>query len=525
MQREWVLFRSPSLWPEPEKATSQCTGPRGRVTAFTGGMGGSCSLGHAMGAGDDDLDDESPRRRARELVLRYGWNATSFQTLEDGYRYYFGCDGCVAYVDTGRAWVAAGAPICPPRELATLTRAFVDAASAQRRRVCFFAVEERLLAPELALDGVFIGEMPVWNPQGWHDVVRSRRSLREQLRRARAKGVRVRLTTPTELLAGPVRDAISSLGGRWLDTRAMAPMGFLVSLEPFTFPDDRRCFVAERDGQLVGFAGVVPVPARGGWFIEDLVRDVDAPNGTAEALVDAVMRWAKDQRCQWLTLGLAPLAGEVAKPLGWFRSHGRALYDFEGLRAYKAKLSPLEWRPVHLAFPVGQGLLLSVVDALVAFTRGGLVRFAARSILRGPRVVLFGMFYALVAWIVGFAFAPTPTIEAKWIYLGLHVLLASGLLSVVKPRRSAAYLRRLSWVFALVAVDALAMWVVAIRWQIAGHRSWGDHLLPALACLGPTMAAVVLFGAWRRRARTHLGPAIRNGESSSSLESAVDQTR
>lgn len=452
---------------------------------------------------DGPFEHESARLRAHDLVLRHGWNATSFQTLEDGYRYFFHRDGCVAYVDTGRAWVAAGAPICAPERLPSVTRAFVDAARSASRRVCFFAVEERLLAPELGLEGVFIGEMPVWNPRTWDASVQARRSLREQLRRARAKGVRVRLVAPDELRRGPIRAAIDALGQRWLDTHAMAPMGFLVSLEPFTFPEDRRCFVAEREGRVLGFAGVVPVPARGGWFIEDLVRDADAPNGTGEVLVDAVMRWAKDRECEWLTLGLAPLAGDVSKPLAWFRSYGRALYDFEGLRAYKAKLSPVDWRPQYVAFPVGQGLLPSVVDALAAFTRGGFLRFAGRSILRGPRVVLFALFWGLIAWMVAFTFAPQLPASAKWIYVLAHALLASGLLSVVRPRRAVTYLRRLDVVLALVTLDAVASWIVATKWRLSAPRpwGWGSELVSFLACAGPTLAAVVLFGTRLRRAR------------------------
>lgn len=463
---------------------------------------------------DTASEHESARRRARELVLRHGWNATAFQTLEDGYRYSFHHEGCVAYVDTGRAWVAAGAPVCAPDRLSTVTHEFVARARAAGRRVCFFAVESRLLAPEHGLESTFIGEMPVWNPRAWDASVRTRRSLREQLRRARAKRVRVRLVAPDELRDGPTRAAIDALGQRWLDTHAMAPMGFLVSLEPFTFPDDRRCFVAERDGRVVGFAGVVPVPAREGWFIEDLVRDVDAPNGTGEALVDAVMHWAKERECEWLTLGLAPLAGDVSRPLAWFRSYGRALYDFEGLRAYKAKLAPVDWRPLHLAFPAGQGLVPSVVDALEAFTRGGFLRFAARSILRGPRVVLFGFFWALIAWIVAFAFAPELPSGVKWIYLVTHVLLASGLLSVVKPRPAASYLRRLDVVLALVTLDALVSWVVATIWRLEAPRPRGSELVSLLACMGPTLAAVVLFGTRTRRARTLPGESLRRASDS-----------
>src|SRR5262245_1196965 len=85
------------------------------------------------------------RPRVLDLINRHGWNATAFQTLEAGYRYFFdGDDACVAYVDTGKAWVAAGAPIAAHDALGEVAARFVAAARQARRRVCFFATEERL---------------------------------------------------------------------------------------------------------------------------------------------------------------------------------------------------------------------------------------------------------------------------------------------------------------------------------------------------------------------------------------------
>ena len=69
-------------------------------------------------------------------------------------------------------------------------------------------------------------------------------------------------------------------------------MGFLVQIDPFTFPEERRYFVAERDGRVVAFLGIIPIYARRGWFFEDFLRDPEAPNGTVELLVDAGMRAA-----------------------------------------------------------------------------------------------------------------------------------------------------------------------------------------------------------------------------------------
>ncbi len=67
------------------------------------------------------------------------------------------------------------------------------------------------------------------------------RSLREQLRRARAKGLAVREVVASELAEGaPLRGRIEALVERWLATRRMAPMGFLVAVELFSFAEARR---------------------------------------------------------------------------------------------------------------------------------------------------------------------------------------------------------------------------------------------------------------------------------------------
>jgi len=331
------------------------------------------------------------RERVIELVRQHGWNATAFQTLESGYSYWFaGADACVAYVDTGSAWVAAGAPIAAPEALARVAAAFVASASAAGKRCCFFGSEDRLrVAAQATLSSFCVGEQPVWRPSDWTRTVLEGKSLREQLRRARAKGVRTRRLTAAELELEPIRAAIADVAERWLRTRRMERLDFLVKLEPFALADERCCFVAEQGGRVVAFALLAPVPARRGWLLENLVRDPAAPNGTAELLVDGVMRWAAASGAEWLTLGLAPLSGDVARPLRLARRAGRFLYDFRGLRAYKAKLGPRAWCAIFVSHPDDQSALVALFDVLVAFSGVGLVRFAARSLALRLQCALF----------------------------------------------------------------------------------------------------------------------------------------
>jgi phosphatidylglycerol lysyltransferase len=439
-----------------------------------------------------------------ELVLRYGPTVTSFQTLHSGFQYFWhGSDACVGYVDTGKAWVAAGGPLAAPEARAEALAAFIAAARTARRRVCIFAAEEPLRATrELTMRALGIGQQPVWDPRGWSEVLRRHRSLREQLRRARAKGIVTRELAPSELTSGVVRDQIARLTERWLAARAMAPMAFLVQVEPFDFATQRRTFIAERAGRVVGFAGVVPVPGRDGWFLQDLVRAPEAANGTVELLVNAVMLWAGKAQCSFVTLGLAPLSGPLpSRLLRRVRGVTRQLFDFAGLRAFKAKFRPDSWQPVYLCYPSEQSEWRSIFDVLTAFAPSGFARFGLRTLLRGPRSVLQALALLLVPWTLALACAPSErwfgAAWVKWAWVCFDVVLAFGLFRLLR-RPASALLTALALA---VSADAALTTAQAVGWNAQHVQSALDYLVLALACLGPLLGATVLWGARQHRLR------------------------
>jgi len=87
------------------------------------------------------------------------------------------------------------------------------------------------------------------------------------------------------------------------------------------------------------------------------------------------MQWGKEQGYRWFALGMAPLSGFEQSPVAplWNRvgaflyEHGEAIYNFQGLRAYKEKFNP-SWEQHYLAYPGGLRLprILADVSALVA---------------------------------------------------------------------------------------------------------------------------------------------------------------
>jgi phosphatidylglycerol lysyltransferase len=316
---------------------------------------------------------------AAARIRRHGWEATSFQLLGPGFAHWIDGDAMVGYADTGGAWVAGGAPVGPADRLGEAARGFVAAARAAGRRACFFAADDRLAAAT-GWRAVRIGLEPSWDPRAWAGVLAHHASLRYQLRRAAHKGVAVRRIGADELAPGQdARSAAEQVISRWQRSRRMPRMRFLVEMAPFDRAGERRYWIAEHGGAAVALGVVAPVYARDGWFVEHVVRDAGAPNGTVELVVDAILRDALAAGATRVTLGLAPLAGPLGPVLATARRLGTPLYDFRGLAAFKAKLGPDAWDPIDLVVPPGLPRWLATLDALRAFAGGSLVGFGARA--------------------------------------------------------------------------------------------------------------------------------------------------
>jgi len=339
--------------------------------------------------------------RARAIVLRYGWNATSYQILNPGIALWFsdGGDAVVGYARAGGVRVVAGAPVCPGERLAAVAAEFEHDAARAGDRTCYFGAEARLervygADPESAF--VVLGAQPVWDPARWPEGVARHASLRAQLNRARNKGVRVTEWAATDARAHP---ALQRCLTEWLSTRGLPPLHFLVEPDTLDNVADRRLFVAERSGAVVGFLVASPVPARQGWLAEQIVRCHGAPNGTNELMVDAAMHTLAAAGSAYVTLGLSPLsrrapepsgvlAGRVRHPLWltlvlrWVRAHGRRFYNFEGLDAFKAKLQPHGWEPIYAISREARFSPRTLYAIAAAFSGGSPVALVARALGR-----------------------------------------------------------------------------------------------------------------------------------------------
>jgi phosphatidylglycerol lysyltransferase len=314
-----------------------------------------------MVSGEESTNFDATRlERARNLVLRFGWNTTAYQIVNPGIRHWFakGGDAVVGFVKAPRVRVVAGAPVCSKERLPKVATEFEEDAERAGERVCYFCAEARLesvYADSRRHSKVLLGAQPVWRPTRWAEMAAKNKTLRAQVNRARNKGVKVEEWTSEKARNNPV--LIDCLG-EWLASKGLPPLHFLVEPNTLAHLSDRRIFVAEREKKAVGFVLLSPVSNRRGWLFEQFPHSpTRAPNGTVELMINTAMRTLAEDGYDYATLGLSPLSSRadvipfdnplwLRVLLAWMRKHGQRFYNFDGLDAFKAKLRPERWEPV-----------------------------------------------------------------------------------------------------------------------------------------------------------------------------------
>lgn len=431
---------------------------------------------------------------ALHAVLRHGQDAVAFQSLESGQRWWWdGEHAAVAYVPAGSSWIAVGTPLAASDRRDEAVRRFIGAARAAGKRAVFFGVEG--LECFRGCRTLPLGLQSRLHAADWDATLQRSRKLREQLRRARAKGVAVRVASPEEVSTGGLRGDVERLRDAWLASRAVEPMAFLVAVEPFHFPHEHVYVVAEREGTPLQFLSAVPIQGGRGWLMEDMLRGAGAPNGTTELVIDAFLRHLGPGPA-WVTPGLTPLTGSLPWWLRAARLLTLPLYDFEGLRRFRSRLHPASWRPVWLAWDRGPAVSV-MLDVLRAFAGGRLLPFAWRSLVRHPNGPPWAVAVSLLCWtvllavlaaaggsgLVGFS---TMALAAWTLF---DAAFASLLFRVARrPRR-----RGLALAAGVCAFDA----AISLRhvWAVGPGPTVAHAALRAIASAGPVLGTAALLYA------------------------------
>ncbi len=305
------------------------------------------------------MENNPPLQLARELVLTHGWNSTSYQLINPGIQRWFDSqkDSVVGFVTANRVCVVVGAPVCSKERLPEIVAEFEQDAANKGEKVCYVCAEARLesvFSDSKTHAKVLLGAQPVWNPNNWDEIVKTNKSVRAQINRAKNKKVTVTEWTSERAHNHPELERCLH---EWLKNKGLPPLHFMVEPETLSLLQDRRVLVAEQAERVVGFIVLSPVATRKGWLFEQFIHCHKSPNGTVELMIDAAMRILAADGYEYATLGLSPLSKRakitpfdnpfwLKALLAWARKHGQRFYNFDGLDAFKSKLQPDNWEAV-----------------------------------------------------------------------------------------------------------------------------------------------------------------------------------
>lgn len=344
---------------------------------------------------------EDPTARLLQEQESHGYNAHSLVSI--GGASFWSCpevSGAIAYNEFGKVWLVPGDPLTRPENVAELTRRFIEAARDEGRIVAFMPTTERfaLLTKSLDLRTIKIAAAPYFDLATWAPRGDRAKKARAGVNQARRAGVRV---SQVEKIDSLLKDETAALCRAWLMTRRCAmKLDWLFVLDPFQHGACKKFFTArDTSGKLVGFLAASPIPARDGWYLEDVLRLPNAPSGTADLLIVEALNLLKCSGSRLATLGTSPFAtdGEVhpdicnqervANAVVRFIARGcTGFYNFEGLRRFKAKFAPSWWESEYALIPRNLSAPPRIIRALIqAIAPNGASKLVTRQVARALR--------------------------------------------------------------------------------------------------------------------------------------------
>lgn len=292
-----------------------------------------------------------------------------------------------------KSWVALGDPVGEPRgtSVAELGWDFVEAAQQANCRPVFYEISDRFLPLmiEMGLAAHKVGEEAVVKLADFSLAGGRFKSMRAAYNKATREGLGVEVLAPPH--APALIEELRAVSDAWLADKVGLEKRFSVGRFDPDYLAHFPLAVVRRGGTALAFASLM-VPGTGRHVAVDLMRYLPGDaSGMIEFLFVALIEHFKAQGAVEFSLGMAPLAGLSERRTArlWSRfgalmfRHGGAFYNFEGLRAFKAKFAP-EWRPRYIALPIGVSPMVAMADVALLISGGprGLLGLGVRKLSR-----------------------------------------------------------------------------------------------------------------------------------------------
>ena len=286
----------------------------------------------------------------------------------------------IMYGTQRRSWVACGDPVGPPDEARELLWRFREMADHYAARTVFYDIGQKYLPLylDLGLTLLKTGEEAFVSLQDFTLEGSGRKYLRHIHNRFDKEGYSFEVI-PSQQVRAMIPE-LKKVSDAWLSEKKTREKGF--SLGSFS-PDYLANFpvaVVRKDDRIFAFANIWPGGTKQELSVDLMRYYPHGPGSVMDYLFVQLFLWGREQGYAWFNMGVAPLSGFEQHRLSpaWNKissflfNYGESFYNFQGLRQYKEKFSPV-WKPKFIASPGGfvlPGILTDIATLISGGFRG-----------------------------------------------------------------------------------------------------------------------------------------------------------
>lgn len=208
-------------------------------------------------------------------------------------------DGAIGYYQIGKCAVVVGDPICLPKDVVELTKAFNLYCQERNFKIVYILASHDFA--NWAIHNVCntliqAGSELSVNPTNY----RKTHKVRWPINQAIKCGVHVK---EYKNFDPAIETQIKNITQTWLKERS-GPQIHLGTINFFNREDEKRIFYAQQNDKIIGALMLCPVDRFQGWVVSNHLALLDAPIGTTEHLMCSTFDTLASENCHFLCLGV-----------------------------------------------------------------------------------------------------------------------------------------------------------------------------------------------------------------------------
>ncbi|MEO6949650.1 MAG: phosphatidylglycerol lysyltransferase domain-containing protein [Ginsengibacter sp.] len=303
--------------------------------------------------------------RAELLLKEFGKSPIDYFKISKDKLLFFSeiNDGFISYRIANGFAIVLEDPVCAEEAKREIIAEFYNQSRKMGLRVAFYRVGQNsiLWFDELRKKKIIIGQEAILDARNFTLEGKNKKSLRNAMNSLQKKGF------VTEIHRSPLSNQlITQLKGvsdEWLFDLGKKEKIFsqgMFNAEEIVQQD--VITLSDAEGKIVAFLNIIPDYAPDECTYDLIRKTADSPGGCMDALIVKMISYAKENKCQYINLGLVPMTGieEPQNPAEHLIKYAaiklKPFRHYQGLRDFKEKYATI-WEDKYLVYETDYDLL------------------------------------------------------------------------------------------------------------------------------------------------------------------------